>query len=81
MEDFPADMIDVIYTEVARRTGREAYLDHVFLEHQHSTLKPKAEWDEGFKALRAQADQYGPDVTDRAEACISRQIENVRAHL
>lgn len=81
MEDFPADMIDVIYTEVARRTGRESYLDHIFIEHRHSSLKPKAEWDEGFNALREQADKYGPDVTARAEACIARQIENVRKAL
>lgn len=81
MEDFPADFIDTIYTEVARRTGREVYLDSVYLEHRHSTLKPKEEWDEGFKALRAEWAKYGPEVTERAEACISRQIESVRKHL
>lgn len=81
MEDFPADFIDTIYTEVARRTGREIYLDDVFIEHRHSSLKPQAEWDEGFKALRAEWAKYGADVTERAEACIARQIESVRAYL
>lgn len=77
MEDFPADVIDVIYTEVARRMGRETYLDHVFIEHRHNSLKPKEQWDEGFKALREQADKYGPDVTARAEACIRKQMTNL----
>lgn len=81
MEDFPADFIDTIYTEVARRTGREAYLDHVYIEHRHSTLKPQAEWDEGFKALRAEWAKYGPEVTTKAEACIARQIASLGDHL
>lgn len=78
MEDYPADFIDVIYTEVARRTGHEVYLDGVFIEHQHNSLKPQAEWDEGFKGLRAEYAQYGAGITERVEADIARQIENVR---
>lgn len=79
MEDFPADFVDSIYTEVARRTGREIYLDNVFIEHRHSSLKPVEQWDEGFRALRAEWAKYGSDVTQRVEACISRQIEVVEA--
>lgn len=79
MEDFPVDFIDVIYTEVARRTGHEVYLDNVFIDHQHSSLQPQANWDEGFRGLRAQYAKYGPEVTARAEACIARQIASVRA--
>lgn len=78
MEDFPADFIDVIYTEVARRTGHETYLDSVYLEHRHSSLKPEEQWDDGFKALRAEWAKYGPEVTARAEACIARQIAAVQ---
>lgn len=77
MENFPVDMIDVVYTEVARRTGHEIYLNDVFIEHQHSSLKPKAEWDEGFRGLRAEYDKYGPEISGQVESCISKQMRNV----
>lgn len=79
MEDFPVDMIDVVYTEVPRRLGMEKYLDGVFLEHRHHSLKPREAWDEGFKALRAEYGNYGPDMPARVEACITKQIAAVKA--
>lgn len=81
MEDFPVDMIDVVYTEVARRLRREIYLDHVYIDHVHSSLKPKAEWDEGFTNLRNLSSLYGPDLTERVEKCIQRQIDCVLQNL
>lgn len=67
MVDTPVDFVDVAATEVARKLGREIYLDNVEIEHDHSSLKAEKDWDEGFRRLRA---EYGtmekPEETVKA---------------
>jgi len=70
MVDIPVDFIDVAATEVARRLNREIYLDDVFIEHDHSSLKLEKDWDDGFRRLR---EQYGK--MERPEEIVKAFVE------
>jgi hypothetical protein len=37
-EEFPMDFIDVVWTELAKRSGIDCYLHNVMLRHEHSSV-------------------------------------------
>ena len=78
-ENWAADYIDVYHTELARRSGFEAYLDDVFVEHDHSSLRPPEQWDQTFKNLRAEWD--GQDAREIMEGLLSKAMHNISGYL
>lgn len=78
-ENWPADYIDVYHTEIARKTGFETYLGNVLIEHEHSSLKPKEQWDETFINLRAQ--YKNEDAGPVMNKLVTDAIHNVSGYL
>ncbi len=78
-ELFPADYIDTLHTEIARRTGHERYLNHVSIVHEHSGLSHPDTYDDTFKNLRAvyNEEYSGKNITHLLETQVALAINKL----
>jgi hypothetical protein len=61
MADFEAEMIDVVWTEVGKKTKTLHFLADVIIKHNHSTAKPKEQWDKTYNRLRLEQEKIHHD--------------------
>lgn len=73
-EYWAADFIDVVHTEIARRSGKEIYLDNVVLSHEH--FSKTGDKDETSARLRAKYD--GVNATAIAEGYINACLQKLK---
>lgn len=78
-ELFPADFIDTLHTEIARRTGHERYLENVSIIHEHSGLSSPDTYDETFKRLRnVYNEEYsGKNLTHILESQVALALNSI----
>lgn len=78
-ELFPADFIDTLHTEIARRTGHERYLNYVSIVHEHSGLSAPETYDETFKRLRTiyNEEYTGVNITAILESQVALAINKI----
>lgn len=76
-EEFEADQIDVVWTEVGRLTRTSHYDPDIVIRHNHSSRGPEAGWDPTFKRLNAiQQTVYARGGKSRAKQ-VAREIADV----